>query len=150
MRESGKKTVLYIGYITDLLSTGKIKKPGDEVLIIKMVKKAYPHIVLDDIMVESKRTIPDKSVFSELIEECESGKIEMVVIPSLGSLGSSPVDVFSYIRRLQKANPSVKILFALEEMIHPSDDFEVKAQVYFMMKDEYARARKRKRDFINV
>lgn len=150
MQEGKKKTVLYIGYITDLLPKGKINKPGDEDSIIKMVKTAYPAIEFDDILVEGTRTVPDKSVFAALIEEGESGNIDMVVIPSLGSLGSSPVDVFSYIRKLQKTDPSIKILFALEEMMHPSDDFEVKMQVHYMMKEEYARARKRKRDFMNV
>ena len=150
MSESKKKTVLYIGYISDLLPKGKVKDPGDEVPIIKMVKKAYPAIEFDDILVEANRSITGKSDFSVLLEECESGKIELVVVPSLGSLGSGAVDVMDYVRRLQKADPEVKVLFALEEMIHPSEEFNLKAPMHYLVKDEYARIRQRKREFMKV
>lgn len=150
MSESKKKTVLYIGYRTDLLPKGKISNSGEEAPIIKMVKKAYPSLVFDDILVEANRSIIGKSAFSVLLEECESGKIEKVVVPSFDSLGSGAVDVMDFVRRLQKAYPEVKIFFALEELIHPSDEFELKTILHYLIKDEYALARKRKREFMNV
>lgn len=150
MSESKKKTVLYIGYRTDLLPKGKVKKSGDEAPIIKMIKNAHPSIIFDDILVEAHYFNSENTAFQKLISECESENIETVVVPSLGTLGSSPIDVFTFIRKLQKADPSVKVFFALEEMIHPSDEFDFKAQLHYMVKDEYALARKRKREFMNV
>ena len=150
MSDSTKKTVLYIGNRTDLLPKGKIRKSGEEAPIIQMVKKAYPSIVFDDILVEANRANPDKSAFSALVEECEAENISMIVIPSLGSLGSSPLDVYGFVRRLQKADPSVKTIFALEEMTYPSYEFDLKAQMHYLVKEEYARIRQRKREFMNV
>ncbi len=142
-----KQTVLYAGMHTDLLPQKLLRKPGDESLLLQMVKKAHPDILIDKVYVDTTETTLDNRAFDQLVIDCANGKIKRIIVPSLFSLSTDAVTIAHCLRKIEKADPDVIVYFALERFSTKDDDYMMRITMHFLIETEYKEMQKRRKEF---
>lgn len=66
----------------------------------------------------SSRNTSGRTEFTNLMNDCKAGKIDLIITKSISRFGRNTVDILSNIRELKKYN--VDVFFEIENM-HTSD-----------------------------
>lgn len=74
--------------------------------------------------------------FMEMIRDCESGKIDMIVTKSVSRFARNIVDCIKIERDLKKMNPPVGVFFETENIFTLDEDCEVMLSIMAMMAQE--------------
>ncbi len=84
----------------------------------------------------SGTSLQHRASFLEMIRDCESGKIDMVITKSVSRFARNIVDCIKIERDLKKLNPPVGVLFETENIFTLDEDSEVLLSIMAMMAQE--------------
>lgn len=149
MSEQGKRTVLYIGYKSDLMIK-PIREKGEEEPIVQMVKRAYPTMMIDDIYVETAKSAKFDPIFDKLMKECALGNIGTIVMPSIRSFAATYNEFNERLQKVREFDPNVEIMFALEKASTTGINFALRVEWDYIVKEEYAYLKQIKSTFTRV
>ncbi len=84
----------------------------------------------------SGTSLEHRDSFVEMINDCEAGKIDMIVTKSVSRFARNIVDCIKIERDLKKMKPSVGVFFETENIYTLDDDCEVMLSIMAMMAQE--------------
>ena len=77
--------------------------------------------------------------FNRMIEDCEAGKIDMIITKSISRFARNVVDCISTVRKLKDRNPPISVYFEKERV----DSLDEKMEVFLTMMASFAQEESR-------
>lgn len=91
-----------------------------------------------------------RDAWMELIQNCESECVELLIIPSILMLSQDLSEAVSYVRYLQEHNPCLKICFLYENLYTESDQFDLGLEFHYTVESYRFNLAQRKRNLRKI
>lgn len=117
VREDKLKVAAYVRVSTELehqKTSIKTQYSYYLFLILKDPRYTLAGIYMDD--GKSGRTTDDRPEFKRMIDDCRSGKIDLIVTKSISRFARNTVDTLSYLNILKGLDPPVEVWFERENL----------------------------------
>ena len=84
-----------------------------------------------------------------LLHKCQHGEFDLVLTPSLDSLGNDSLQSITATKELLKKAPNITIYYVLEELSSLADNFNFALSLYYTTNEELIRKQKRTKKILD-
>ena len=145
--DAEKKYVGYLSWRIDMLTANKISSIEDAKPYIYMMQRFMPYANFEKFYVDTynPRNKFNRPEWNKLMESCNEGQIDIIVIPSIKTLSISISEIIEITRKLKSLPKPVHIYFLAELLGSDADSFEMACQLLLTMYQEQENFNKRRR-----
>ena len=91
----------------------------------------------------SGTSLQHRDAFKKMIEDCEAGKIDLIITKSVSRFARNVVDCIRYVRELSSLRPPVGVFFESEAIFSLNDDSQMALSFLATMAEEESHTRSR-------